>query len=263
MYSFAFATAARKSAFAKPRSTGSAAARSTAGAVTLARSRSVSASRRRRAVANASGTRGVGVDDEVQPPRQVVDDRDLLALDEQHVGRAERIGERPRARRRRQPRLDVADRVVAEVAGEAAAKARQPGPERDPEALLVGGDEVDRVAFVGLDDAPVGDDLGAKAGRAQQRARRQADERVAAEALAADHRLEQEAVAPGDIDVAVGTRELEVERQWRLEVGERLGDQRDAVESLQRQALEFEFGHRMVAGGRGLRVWRGAAARQV
>ena len=94
----------------------------------------------------------------------------------------------------REPGLDVAHRVVAEVAGQAAAEARQPGPQRHLEALLVAGDEVERVAVVGLDDLAVGDHLGAKAVRAQQRARRQADEGVAPEALAADHRLEQEAV---------------------------------------------------------------------
>ena len=64
-------------------------------------------------------------------------------------------GERPRRGRRGQARLDVAHRVVAEVAGEAAAEARQPGPQRDAEALLVGGDEIERVAVVGLDDAAV------------------------------------------------------------------------------------------------------------
>ena len=110
---------------------------------------------------------GIGVDDEVKPAREVVDDRDLLALDEQHVGRADRVGQRPRFGRRRQARLDVAHGVVAEVAGEAAAEARQPGPKRDAKALLVGGDEVERVAFVGLDDAAVGDDLAEKAARAQ------------------------------------------------------------------------------------------------
>ena len=92
-----------------------------------------------------------------------------------------------------------------------------------------------------LDDLAVGHDLGAKAGGAQQRPRRQADERIAAEALAADHRLEQEAVARR---VGRMPAQLQVQRERRLEVGERLGDQRNAVVALLRQALEFEFGHR-------------------
>ncbi len=80
--------------------------------------------------------------------------------------------------RLRELRLDVAHRVVAEVAGQAAAKARQPGPQRDLEALLVGGDEVERIAVVRSRrprrrSRPR---CRTEAARAQQRARRQADE---------------------------------------------------------------------------------------
>jgi hypothetical protein len=60
-----------------------------------------------------------------------------------------------------QPRLDVAHGVVAEVAGQSAAEARQPRPQRHLEALLVGVDEVQRVAFVRFDHLFVGDDFGA------------------------------------------------------------------------------------------------------
>ena len=61
-----------------------------------------------------------------------------------------------------QLRLDVAHGVVAEVAGQAAAEARQAGPQRHLEALLVGGDEVQRIAVVRLDHLAVGHDLGAR-----------------------------------------------------------------------------------------------------
>ena len=160
------ATAARKSSLRSRAAPARRRPRSTGGAVTL-RAQPVGelGERRRRAVANASGTRRVGVDDEVEPPREVVDDRELP-----RTGRAARRAcrsgqQRPSAPPAQQARLDVAHRVVAEVAGEAAAEARQPGPQRDLEALLVGGDEVERVAVVGLDDRAVADDLGAQAGR--------------------------------------------------------------------------------------------------
>jgi hypothetical protein len=114
-------------------------------------------------------------------------------------------------------------------------KTRQARTQRHLEALLERLDEVERVAVVGLDDLAVGDDLGAQPAALHPRARRQADERVAPEALAADDGLEQEALR-----LAAG--QLEVQRQRRLEVGEGLEDQRDAVETLGGQALEFEFG---------------------
>ena len=55
--------------------------------------------------------------------------------------------------RLRQLRLDVAHRVVAEVADEAAAEARQAGARRQLEARLILADEGQRVAVV----APLGD----------------------------------------------------------------------------------------------------------
>ena len=89
-------------------------------------------------------------------------------------------------------------RVVAEIAGQAAAKARQAGPQGHLEALLVSADEIQRVAAVALHHCAIGHHLGhglrAKTAGAQQRARWQADEAVAAETLAAHHRFQQETV---------------------------------------------------------------------
>ena len=89
--------------------------------------------------------------------------------------------------------------------------------------------------------------------------RGQADERVAAEALAADDGFEQERVA------RVG--ELDVERQRRVEVRERLEDERDAVISLRGQRAEFGFGHGAStvgcdAGNGSCAVLRGVACRR-
>jgi len=126
--------------------------------------------------------------------------------------------------------------------GLAAEDARPAGPQRHLEALLVGLDEVQRIAAGTLDHFAVGHDLGDRLGtetaRAQQGAGGQADEAVAAEALAADDRLEQEAQAPA----ALGVGQLQIQRQRGFEVRECLGDERNAVIALQRKALEFEFG---------------------
>ncbi len=103
-----------------------------------------------------------------------------------------------RARRRRlarELRLDVAHRVVAEIAGESAAEPRQAGPRRGAIAAQELADERERIALVALDDGSAVVDLDRGAARADPDLRGQADERVATEALAADHRLEQERVA--------------------------------------------------------------------
>ncbi|MCY1521654.1 hypothetical protein D9M68_564760 [compost metagenome] len=180
----------------------------------------------------------VGVDDQVELARQVVDDREFFALQQQDVGAAQRVGRAAFF----ELALDVAHGVVAEVAGQAAAEARQAGPQRDLEALLVVGHEVQRVALGGLDDLAVGHDFGdglvAEARGTQQGARRQADEAVAPEALAAHHRFEQEAV----LAAALRMGELEVEGKRGFEVGKGLGHQRDAVVALGAEALEFKFG---------------------
>ena len=86
-----------------------------------------------------------------------------------------------------------------------------------------------------LDDAAAVVDLDRGAARANADPRRQPDERVAAEPLAADDRLEQER------ERLVG--ELDVERQRRVEVGERFEDERNAVVALRGKRAEFGFGH--------------------
>ncbi len=144
----------------------------------------------------------------------------------------------------------MAHGVVAEVAGQAAAEARQAGAQRHLEAGLVLLDEVERIAVEGFDHFAVLDDFGALAAGAHQGVGRQADEGEAAEALAAHDRLQQEGVLAG----VLGLGQLEVERQRGLEIGEGLGDERNAVVALVGQRFEFEFGHVLLQtahGGRG------------
>ncbi len=187
--------------------------------------------------------RGVGVDDEVDPAGEVVDDRELVGQHEQDVGD---VGEPGRAGRRAagEPWFDVAHRVVAEAAGEPAAEAGQSRPRRGAVARHERAHELERIALVVLDDDAAVLDLDLRPPRPDAELRRQADERVAAEALAADDRLEQERVA--------FPRELQVQRQRRVEVGERLEHQRDAVVALRGDRAEFAFGDHEPArpGGR-------------
>ncbi len=173
---------------------------------------------------------GIGVDDQGDLAREVVDDRELVGQQQQHVGQ---IVERARASRlaQRELALDVPHGVVAEIAGEPAAESRQPGLRRRPEAAQELAEERERVAFMALDDAACILDFGERPAHAQPHLGGQADERVAAEALAAHDRFEQERVAL--------LRELQVQRQRRVEVGERLEDERDPVVALRRQRAKL------------------------
>ena len=177
------------------------------------------------------GAGWVSVDNEVKAARQVVDDGQFFALQQQDVRRVDAaclpgLG---------QARLDVAHRVVAEVARQPATKARQPRAQRHLETLLVLRDEVQRIAFHTLHHCAVGDDFGDKAVGPQQRARGQADEGIAPKTLPTHHAFQQEAVVR-----AAG--QFEVQRQRCFEVRKGLGDERDAVEALRGKALEFKFG---------------------
>ena len=69
-------------------------------------------------------------------------------------------------------RLDVAHGVVAEVAGEPAAEARQPGARRDAVAAHELADERERVAVVALEHAGVVADLDRRAAGADADASR-------------------------------------------------------------------------------------------
>ena len=121
-------------------------------------------------------------------------------------------------------RLDMADGVVAEAADEPAGEARQPGQRRGAVAREILSHELERIGRVGLlRDALAVDDEHLVPADDDPRLRRQADERVAAEAFAALHGFEEIRVRPGG--------ELEVDRERRVEVGEGLEHQRHPVEA--------------------------------
>ncbi|KAG1243018.1 hypothetical protein G6F65_022685 [Rhizopus arrhizus] len=85
----------------------------------------------------------------------------------------------------------------AEVAGQAAAKARHARAQGDLETALVLLDEGQGIAFVRFHDLAVVQHFRQGAAGADHRAGGQADERIAAKALAAHHGLHQAGHAAG------------------------------------------------------------------
>ena len=109
-------------------------------------------------VAIGVGLRRIGVDDEGDLALKIVDDGQLLGRAAAGCRGWPPALARRRRRRRGEPLLDVAHRVVGEIAGQAAAESRQPGDRRGAVALQKRRDEVERVAPVALgDDAAVAD----------------------------------------------------------------------------------------------------------
>ena len=125
----------------------------------------------------------IGIDDEIDHAAEVVDDGQLVHHQQQQVGHTDGVGF-----------LDIADlgldevhHVVAEIAGKATTEARQPGQQVDAVAPLVLLHESQRIALNSLDHLTVTHHLDVGALGADGGAGRQADEGVAAEALAAHY----------------------------------------------------------------------------
>ncbi len=179
-----------------------------------------------------AGLARIGEDDGVQLARQVVEHHHGVGNHQQDVRGAQRVGIGAGA----QAPLDVAHAVVAEVADQPAVEARQAGQGRHVVARLELLDEGQRIgALVALGFHAVDAHPRLVAVDAQHRARRQADDRVAAPFLAALHRFEQ---------VGVGrVGQLQVDRQRGVEVGEGFAGERDAVVAGSGQTQEFFTGH--------------------
>ena len=174
----------------------------------------------------------IGIDDEVQLARKVVEDGQLLAEQQQHVRATEHIGLAPS---RRKTWLDPSHRVIAQVADEASTEVRQARDGRCLEPSEITTSEVERVLLVLLDDEAIPQHRDAVTRGPQRRPRYQANVGIASKALAADHGLEKEGARP------VG--QLEIRRKRGVEIGDGLERQRNPVESLAAQALEFVFSH--------------------
>ncbi len=179
----------------------------------------------------------IGVDDEVELAEHVVHHRQLVRHQEQHVGRSQRVGLAAGER----GRLDMLHRLVAEVADEPPAEAQRRRNGGHAIALQIVAHVLEWVGVLEALEAHVRAARVAHKAAHDSAARldalraREADERIAPEALAADHRLEQ-----------IGkwaVRELGVYRERRVQVGARLGDHRDARVTLRSELGEIELGH--------------------
>src|SRR5690606_26405604 len=169
----------------------------------------------------------VSVDEQIGASGQVVHNHQLVHLQQHDVG-----GVLPGVRRfggMGQPRLDVANRVVAEVAGQATGKPGHAGAQRNVEALLVGFDEVQRVTFVRLDNTAHVHHFRLVSGGANYGFGGQANKGIAPEAFAAHDGFQQTAIAPA-FGSAMG--QLQVNRKWGVQVRIGLGDDGNAVVAL-------------------------------
>ncbi len=169
--------------------------------------------------------------DQVQPALEVVEYRHFLGQHQQHVGRAQLVGAIPL----RQPRLDVANRLEAEVADQAAAKC---GQLRQARHVVLRAQVFDFREWV-VEMAALGDLAGVlhfelMPAQAVYAFRREADDRIAPPGGAALDRFEQESVR--------AVSEFQVHRQRRIEVGKHLAHQRDARVALGNQRVEFVSG---------------------
>lgn len=187
-----------------------------------------------------AGFERIGIDDEAEPPAEIVHHCQLVGEHEQDVWGVQFVG----FYGMRKALFDVADGVVAEIARQATGETRPAGKRRGPEAGEIGLDEGKRVGgLVLLDDVAVALHRERVLAHADERARRQADDGITAEALAAHHRFQK-----------VGIRrvgELEVERERGVEVGRQLVRERNAVVTLAGELVEFGFGH---VQGSGIRI---------
>ena len=140
---------------------------------------------------------GVGVNDEGEFAGEVVNHRQFFALQQQDIGAVQLVGRAGFL----QLFLDVAHSVVPKITRQTTTKTRHAGLQGNFEALLVLGDEVQRVDAAGFNDDAIGDDFGfricAKAAGPQQSASWQADKAVATKALATHDGFKQKTVVAG------------------------------------------------------------------
>ena len=188
------------------------------------------------------GRGGVGVDDQVELARQVVDDSQLFALQQQDIWRAQGVGRAGFF----EFFLDVTHRVIAKIARQTAAKTRQTRAQGHFETLLILLNEVQRVAHGGFCHFTVAQHFGfgfsAETAGAQQSAGGQANEAVASKPFAAHHRFKQKTV----FAVVLGVGQLQVKRQGGFQVRKGFQHEGNAVVALTGQAFEFKFGdHRL------------------
>src|SRR4051812_37897029 len=174
----------------------------------------------------------IGVHDQIQLARKIVDHRKLLGQQQQDIRAIERIG----LGHRRELVLDIAHRLVTEHANQPAAEARQPRYHGRTKARLARRHELERILVLRLLHQLIVAILRAAVpAHFEPRVGRQADERVASEPLAALHGFEE--VRPRTVG------ELEVDGKRSVEVSEGFQHQRDTRVTLGRKLPEIRLGH--------------------
>ncbi|MNN31443.1 hypothetical protein D3C81_1451310 [compost metagenome] len=170
--------------------------------------------------------------DGVHLARQVVEHHHGVRHHQQDIWHAQRI----RVRARAQTLLHIPHAVIAEVADQAAIETWQARNIGDLVTVLERLDEGQRVFdVVAFNLDAILQDTHVVAMHAHHRTRWQADHRVTPPLLAALYRLEQ---------IGVGlVGQFQVDRQWRVEVGQGFTGQGDAVVAGSGQAQEFFAGH--------------------
>ena len=132
----------------------------------------------------------------------------------------------------RQFLFNMANRVIAEITSQATAKTRHARTQCHFETLLVGLNEIQRVARGGFNHLTIGhnfsDSVFTKALGTQQSAGGQTDKAIAAKAFAADHGFEQKTV----FAAVFVERQFQIKRQRGFQIGKRLGHHGNPVIAL-------------------------------
>lgn len=181
----------------------------------------------------------VGEDDRVHLACQVVEHHHRVGNHQQNVRHPQRIGVWAFA----QALFHVTHAVVAEIPHQAAIEARQARDGRHVVARLERFDEGQRVLhIVAFDLDAVMGDADVIVMHPQDRAARQADDRVTAPLFTALHRFQQ---------VGIGlVGQLQVDRQRRIEVGQGFPGHGDTVVAGSGQTQEFFADHEVPRGVR-------------
>ena len=179
------------------------------------------------------GLRRIGIHNQINLAGQGIDHGQFFRLQQEHIGHADFV----RLVEAGQFIFDIANRVIAKITGQTAAKTREACGHMHLETRLVICKKIQRIALPAFDHVAIAQHIHIETMDAQHITRGQADEGIASEAFTTDHGLKQKTVWL--------IRQLEVDRQRRIKIGESFQRDRNAVVTSGGQALELcGFGFR-------------------
>ena len=171
--------------------------------------------------------RGIGVHDQIKPAFEIVEHRDFFAEHQQYIGQAQPIGAIDG-----EFAFDVRDRFEAEIADESAAEFRQIRYMRHAKSRADRIDFAERIGeFAAFGHRAEFFDGQFASMQFVDAFAGQADDRMASPVFAAFDRFEQVGIWP------VG--EFQIHRQRRVEIRKHLARDRNAVETLGGERVEF------------------------